>query len=80
MNVDTGHIVKDIKEVPEELRQNYTQVPTHLQKKAKKVLAKRYEGWVSLQSKNPLSKWAKIVRMDKARKRKQIARLNRRIK
>ena len=58
MNVDSNHLVRDIKKVVEAERENYTELPEELAEAAEKKLDGKDEATVSKTSGGKLSRWA----------------------
>lgn len=73
MEVSTGHLVRDINAVPEELRPRYTQVPDYLNRAARKKLGRKSEATVSLTSGGALSTWARKEQKRKAKRKSAAA-------
>lgn len=79
MNVETGHLVSDINDVDETLRDQYERLQGKLAIAAEKELAGRSETVVDVKrGKSPLAKWARKRRRDKKRARAAIAKASRR--
>ena len=79
MNVETGHLVSDINDVEEPLRDQYERIPAELEEDATRELAGKREVHVALARRDSkLSKWARKRRADKKRRRNAIAKASRR--
>lgn len=71
MNVKDNHLVRDIKQVPEDEQEDYTELPEELAEAAQKKLAGKDETVVSKTSGGKLSKWAaqqRKLRRERAKK------------
>lgn len=58
MNIQDNHLVRDIKQVPEDRREDYTELPEELAEAAERKLAGKNEATVSKNSGGKLSRWA----------------------
>lgn len=76
MNPDTGHIVVDINDVPENRRSRYLRIPTELYAEAKEELGGQRETYINPNRARNLAAWAANNRK-KNRARSKLAKASR---
>ena len=79
MNVETGHLVRDIESIDPDKRADYERLSADLEDLASQTLGDADETVVDLKAKDsPLARWARKRRRDKKRSRRAIAKASRR--
>jgi hypothetical protein len=77
MNPNNNHLVANVESINERIRNEYDQIPEHLNRAARRKLAGRSEAFVSKTSGGKLSKHAAGLRKKKRQAAKAARRSNR---
>ena len=75
MNVDNGHLVRDIDDIPEDEKDFYKEVPADLSLNAELELMGQDETTVGIESSGRMADWARVERLKEKLKKRKMAKV-----